>query len=392
MYIGFVDESGTHPNSPVTVVAGLMIHEEDVWHFQQRLDTFLDRRLRALGQDHTLFELHATELWRGKREWAAISGKHRHRILDGAYACLAGYRPVNPDLPLRLLGVALDRTSTAGGKLRAYELTAKKFDDFVKRMSNKSGTSQRGLLLHDQISGTADRQLQAWISQWRAATSSLGRLSNLVDVPFFSDSKATRALQAADLVAYALYRYYSGSSDRFARHLWTLFDTDQGKMHGLFHQCRDYKSCPCPACKNRSSTASIAVSRFENADATSDIRGSETDVGAPSSIAPPAPTSNDLEGKFHQAMVRVYERARDEANYNARYFIQMVSESGGLGAARRLLASSAPAQGFTSLWEAGRLDLSVEATVLRPEYLSLFSYQELRVARRRLGEYGFEPD
>ena len=130
----------------------------------------------------------------------------------------------------------------------------------------------------------------------------------------------------------------------------------------------------------------------ENAEAPSDALGSETDVSAPSSIAPPAPTSTNLEGKFHQAMVRVYERARDEANYNARYFIQMVSESGGLGAAQRLLASSAPAHGFTSLWEAGRLDLSVEATVLRPEYSSLFSHQELRVARRRLGEYGFEPD
>ena len=116
------------------------------------------------------------------------------------------------------------------------------------------------------------------------------------------------------------------------------------------------------------------------------------DVGAPPSIAQLAPTSPNLEGRFHQAMVRVYERARDEANYNARYFIQMVSESGGLGAARRLLASPAPAQGFTSLWEAGRLDLSVEATVLEPEYSSLFSSQELRVARRRLREYGFEPD
>ena len=252
LYLGFIDESGTHGNSRALVVAGLMLHEEDVWHLQQRLDTFLYRRLRDLGYDHTLFELHAKELWRGTNEWSAISGPNRHRILAGAYACLAGYQSVNPDLPMRLLGVVLDRDST-GGKLRAYELVAKKFDDFVKRMSRQSGIRQRGLILHDK--GGVEKQLPAWISQWRAATSSLGRISNLADVPFFSDSKATRALQAADLVAYALYRYYAGSfEERFTHRLWTLFDTDQGKMHGLFHQCRDFKLCPCPACTNRALT------------------------------------------------------------------------------------------------------------------------------------------
>lgn len=49
LYVGFVDESGTRPTSSGMVVAGLMIHEEDVWHPQQRLDGFLHRRLKDLG-------------------------------------------------------------------------------------------------------------------------------------------------------------------------------------------------------------------------------------------------------------------------------------------------------------------------------------------------------
>ena len=249
LYLSFIDESGTHGDSPVTVVAGLMLHEEDVWHLQQRLDSFLSKRLRALGQDPSLFELHATELWRGKKEWSAVRRTDRHKILDGAYGCLAGYRPVNPNLPLRLLGVVLDRDGTAWED-RAYGLVAKKFDDYVYRMSTKSAVRQRGLIIHDRSS--VEQRLQSWTAQWRAATSPLGRLRNLADVPLFADSKATRALQAADLVAYALYRYYSNSyDDRFTRRLWPMFDADQGRMHGLFHQCRDYKSCPCPACENR---------------------------------------------------------------------------------------------------------------------------------------------
>ena len=65
--------------------------------------------------------------------------------------------------------------------------------------------------------------------------------------PVLSGSKATRALQAADLVAYTLYRYYAGGfEDRFTHRLWTLFDTDQGKIHGL-HQCPRLRvvSLPC---------------------------------------------------------------------------------------------------------------------------------------------------
>lgn len=105
-----------------------------------------------------------------------------------------------------------------------------------------------------------------------------------------------------------------------------------------------------------------------------------------------APTGEgDLAGQFHQAMVGVYERARDEAHYNANYFIKMVAERGGVETAKHLIDASSPSQGFTALWEAHRLDLSVEAVALRPEYFSLFSRHELRTARRRLADYGYEP-
>ena len=70
-------------------------------------------------------------------------------------------------------------------------------------------------------------------------------------------------------------------------------------------------------------------------------------------------------------------------------FIQMVSEVGGPGTARRLLASSKPSEGFTRLWESGRLDLSVEYQVLQPQFRGLFSEEELDVARKRLRDYGF---
>jgi hypothetical protein len=46
--------------------------------------------------------------------------------------------------------------------------------------------------------------------------------------------------------------------------------------------------------------------------------------------------------------------------------------------------------GFTTLWEHGRLDLSVEAHVLRPEFVGLFSAEERAIAAKRLSDYGYE--
>jgi hypothetical protein len=100
--------------------------------------------------------------------------------------------------------------------------------------------------------------------------------------------------------------------------------------------------------------------------------------------------NGDLEQRFHRAMVGVYQRAKSEAGYNATRFLQMVAESGGLEAARTLLASTQVSDGFTALWEAKRLDLSVEALVLDSEWRDLFTDQERDVARRRLRDYGYE--
>ena len=45
-----------------------------------------------------------------------------------------------------------------------------------------------------------------------------------------------------------------------------------------------------------------------------------------------------------------------ESLVNATRFLQMVSEIGSFEAARRLLAAPAVSDGFTALWERGRLD------------------------------------
>lgn len=60
---------------------------------------------------------------------------------------------------------------------------------------------------------------------------------------------------------------------------------------------------------------------------------------------------------------------------------------GGIATARRLLGTPTVSEGFSALWERGRLDLTVEALATRGEYDELFSDEELETARERLARF-----
>jgi len=99
-----------------------------------------------------------------------------------------------------------------------------------------------------------------------------------------------------------------------------------------------------------------------------------------------------LETKFHKAMLDINVRVKKEINYNPSRFIQLVSERGGLAAAKQLIKVDGGTSGFTTLWEHNRLDLSVEAHVIKPEYRNLFTEEEIEICRNRLTEYGYSFD
>ena len=95
---------------------------------------------------------------------------------------------------------------------------------------------------------------------------------------------------------------------------------------------------------------------------------------------------------FDEAMQDVYRRAWQECGYKASYFHRMLNQHGGVGTAKLLLATDDVRYGFRELWEHGRVDLTVEAQVLRKEFRGLFTDKELERARERLLAHGYDPD
>ncbi|WP_405084914.1 DUF262 domain-containing protein [Microbispora sp. NBC_01389] len=129
--------------------------------------------------------------------------------------------------------------------------------------------------------------------------------------------------------------------------------------------------------------ALLGYARRRNESAAGDEEPPEEPAG------PPAPAGDPVHAEFDAAMRSVYDRARSEANYHASYFLSMLAEHGSMETARRLLRSPAVSDGFAALWERGRLDLTVEALVVRPRFAELFTYDEIEIARHRLGQFGW---
>lgn len=101
-------------------------------------------------------------------------------------------------------------------------------------------------------------------------------------------------------------------------------------------------------------------------------------------------TTTDIEREFDIATMDVYRRAKYEAGYTATRYFNMLQEHKGLETAKILLHTPCVSDGFTALWERGRLDLTVEALILQKKWHSLFSDQEREIAQKRLKQYNYE--
>ncbi len=259
MYLLYLDESGAHAGSPVLVLGGIAIQEQDVWHLQQKLEGLLRSRLPK-GLDPLDFELHATDIKspirksHGKKvssNWAQLPLPERLNLLSATYGALRNYEPRDARFPPAMFGAVVDG-SYGDKEQRAYEEVFHKFDEMLTRQASSTGIHERGIVIHDRR--VLEKDVQGWASMWRRVAGRIGRLTHLVDVPLFADSRASRMIQAADFVAWGLYRYYGGLKDeKWIKPLWSKFDAADGIMHGLIHASPNFRACSCPPCASRHS-------------------------------------------------------------------------------------------------------------------------------------------
>jgi hypothetical protein len=114
-----------------------------------------------------------------------------------------------------------------------------------------------------------------------------------------------------------------------------------------------------------------------------------TNTQEPRSVA--EPPSTNAENDLTEAMYSAYHESK-KLKYNPVRFLKMLSGKGAFATAKLLLAGDFDdiSEGFTKLWKLNRLDLTVEAICLRPQFRGLFSEKELSIARKRLEKVGYQ--
>ena len=240
MYLLYLDDSGAVKNAGDShiVLAGLSVFERQTHWLSGRLNG-LARELWPDSPDTLEFRGNAIIAGRGK--WRGIDKADRLK----AYETALGYLRDSPHV--RLFAAAVNKTAISPDDPveYAFEQMANRFDRYLGRLHNQ-GNTQRGLIIIDESS--YETSLQILSREFRMEGHRWGQLYNLSDVPFFVNSLATRMIQYADLVAYAVGRYYLKSNDTYFNLISKKFDEEGGVLHGLTHYAPPGESCGCFAC------------------------------------------------------------------------------------------------------------------------------------------------
>jgi hypothetical protein len=101
------------------------------------------------------------------------------------------------------------------------------------------------------------------------------------------------------------------------------------------------------------------------------------------------PGDQELEAQFHRAILNMYERACREYKLNATRFLLLIGKLGGLTVAKRLINTPVFLDSLIELRKRGRLDISMEAMILKDTWKDLFTEEERDIARKRLRELGY---
>ena len=232
MYLLYVDESGSvgNTNQRFFVLAGVAMFEREPHWIEQDLNEIAARF--NPNEPHTV-EFHESPMRAGKGFWRGIQKSAREQALKDAL--IIGVRQRFP-ANVRLFASVLEKSKYSGKDIAqiAFEQLCSRFDQFLGRLHKRHNNTQRGLIIFDKCA--TEREIQALAREFKTSGHSFGVTRNLAEVPVFVDSEASRTIQLADLVAYALLRNFEHGDPTLFELIEHCFDADGGVTHGLY--CR----------------------------------------------------------------------------------------------------------------------------------------------------------
>lgn len=226
MHLLYADHSGdpTDPKLRLFVLAGISVFERQGYWISSELDKIASRFDPA---DPGSVELHGSPMRQGRDGWDQFPVNDRIQAMLDALNVFASSHPGN-----RIFAAVVEPAAVSPRDPieYAFEQTASRFDQFLMRL-HRQGDTQRGVIVFDKAS--YETTIQSLARDFRSVGHQWGVLRNLAEVPLFLDSKASRLIQLADLVAYAIFRHYEKADSQFYSVIQGRFDREGNVQHGL---------------------------------------------------------------------------------------------------------------------------------------------------------------
>ncbi len=223
-----MDDSGSVTDSKCNhcVLAGFTVYETKPYWIEQALNGIIAKYLPL----HPDVELHGSPMRSGHKEWRGISQNIRENIIMEVLRLIAS------DRNIRLFASVIAKSATSNTDISGdlFTQVASRFDMFLGRVYNKQNKKnpQRGIAIFDK--STSELTIQRLSHVFTATGHQWGkRLNNFAEVPLFLDSKMSRSIQMADLIAYSIFRHFEYKDSKYFSVIQNCFDTDGKAIHGL---------------------------------------------------------------------------------------------------------------------------------------------------------------
>lgn len=246
MHLLYLDDAGSMKNSSESfiVLGGVSVSEVQA----SELSLELEKLAATIDpQNPASIEFHASEIFaRRTAPWNRLTREEAQGVIKSVLNILARTLP-----PTYAFSCAIHKASfgiITDFLGMAFEDLSKRFDIYLDRL-NLAGDIQRGLLILDESSH--ETVLQNLAKNFRNVGTQWGAIKYLADIPFFVNSKASRIIQLADHVAYAVFRRYNAGDTNYFDLIAHKFYSHNGVLHGLAHKQKKPHNCMCPACLTR---------------------------------------------------------------------------------------------------------------------------------------------
>ena len=230
MHLLYLDESGSvpDPTQQYFVLAGVAVFERTAHWVEQSLNQIAAR----FNPHHPhAVELHGSPMRSGREGWKAHPLPDRIQAMQDSLAQgVLGFHSKG----VRAFGAVIRKATLVGEDPveHAFEQLASRFDRYLQRLYAKHNDAQRGIILFDKSS--TERRIQTLAREFKYEGHTWGKTRNYAEVPVFLDSRASRLIQLADLVAFALFRAYEHQDETFLATIRHCFDAEGGQVHGLY--------------------------------------------------------------------------------------------------------------------------------------------------------------